>query len=118
MRPGAATFTLPAYAPPAYEPPATILWRSTTMKAPALLTVAISLGLLPALRAESPSAADVDFFEKQVRPLLVEHCFKCHGNGKTKGGLTLATRAGILKGGASGPAVVPGDAAKSLLIQA
>jgi mono/diheme cytochrome c family protein len=88
------------------------------MKAPALLTVAISLGLLPALRAESPSAADVDFFEKQVRPLLVEHCFKCHGNGKTKGGLSLATRAGIFKGGASGPAVVPGDAAKSLLIQA
>ncbi|HTU89506.1 MAG TPA: PSD1 and planctomycete cytochrome C domain-containing protein, partial [Gemmataceae bacterium] len=88
------------------------------MKAPALLTVVIFLGISFALRAESPAAADVDFFEKQVRPLLVEHCFKCHGNGKTKGGLSLASREGVLKGGDSGPAVVPGDPAKSLLIQA
>jgi hypothetical protein len=62
--------------------------------------------------------AEEEFFEKNVRPLLVEHCFKCHGNGKTKGGLNLASRDGMLKGGDSGPAIVPGEAAKSLLIQA
>jgi mono/diheme cytochrome c family protein len=88
------------------------------MKAPALLTVAIFLGCSPVLRAESPRSADADFFEKQVRPLLVEHCFQCHGNGKTKGGLSLTSRDSILKGGASGPAVRPNDAGGSLLIQA
>src|SRR5579885_1374446 len=93
-------------------------WRNTTMKAPALFTVAIFLGFSPVLRAESPGSADVDFFEKQVRPLLVEHCYQCHGNGKSKGELSLTSRASILKGGASGPAVRPNDPAGSLLIQA
>ena len=79
------------------------------MKAPALLTVAILLGISPALRAETPNSADGEFFEKEVRPLLVEHCFKCHGNGKAKGGLSLSSREGILKGGDSGPAVIPND---------
>jgi hypothetical protein len=88
------------------------------MKAPALLTVTIFLGSSPVLRAESPRSADVDFFEKQVRPLMVEHCYQCHGNGKTKGGLSLTSRESILKGGASGPAVRPNDPAGSLLIQA
>ncbi len=88
------------------------------MKAPALLATAIFLGFAPMLWAESPHSADAEFFEKNVRPVLVEHCFKCHGNGKTKGGLSLASRDGILKGGDSGPALVPGDSAKSLLIQA
>ncbi len=89
-----------------------------TMKAPALLTVAIFLGSSSLLRAESPGSADVDFFEKQVRPLLVEHCYQCHGNGKSKGELSLTSRASILKGGASGPTVKPSDPAGSLLIQA
>jgi mono/diheme cytochrome c family protein len=88
------------------------------MKAPTLLTLAIFLGFSPILRAETPHSADVDFFEKKVRPVLVEHCFKCHGNGKTKGGLSLASRADILKGGDSGPALVPGDPTKSMLVQA
>jgi hypothetical protein len=83
-----------------------------------LLTVAIFLGPAPVLRAETPPTADLDFFEKKVRPVLVEHCYKCHGNGKTKGGLSLISREAMLKGGDSGPALVPGDTAKSLLLQA
>ncbi|MGH7171266.1 MAG: PSD1 and planctomycete cytochrome C domain-containing protein [Gemmataceae bacterium] len=87
------------------------------MKARALLIVVILLGLSSELRAESSPATE-DFFEKSVRPVLVEHCAKCHGNGKSKGGLSLVSRASVLKGGDSGPALVPGDAAKSLLIRA
>src|SRR5262245_21095856 len=62
----------------------------------------------------------VEFFEKKVRPLLVKHCYECHSAGATKvrAGLFLDTREGVLKGGASGPAVVPGNPDKSLLIKA
>ncbi len=89
------------------------------MKAPTLLTVAFFLGFAPAsLGADKPNPADVEFFEKNVRPVLAAHCYKCHGNGKSRGGLSLASRDSMLQGGDSGPAVVPGDATKSLLIQA
>jgi len=67
------------------------------------------------------SAASHDFFENKIRPLLIEHCLKCHDGAATdkpKGGLALDTRAGWQKGGEHGPAIVPGDPAKSLLIRA
>jgi hypothetical protein len=51
------------------------------------------------------SPADVDFFEKQVRPVLAENCFKCHNDKKQKGGLRLDARAFVVKGGEHGPAV-------------
>ena len=63
------------------------------------------------------TAGDLEFFEKRIRPVLAERCLECHGNGKTKGGLSLDTRGSVLKGGASGPAVVLGKPAESLLIQ-
>ncbi len=50
-----------------------------------------------------------------VRPLLVDHCLKCHGGENVKGGLDLRTREALLKGGDSGPAVIPGNSAGSLL---
>jgi hypothetical protein len=61
-----------------------------------------------------------ELFEKAVRPVLVERCFRCHGGEvkAPKGGLSLATPEGILRGGDSGPAVVPGDPEKSLLVRA
>lgn len=62
----------------------------------------------------------IDFFERQVRPLLVKHCYECHSaqTAEPKGGLLLDTRAGWMTGGDSGPAVVPHDLQKSLLLQA
>ena len=50
----------------------------------------------------------IDFFEKKIRPVLVESCFKCHSTTgeKVKGGLVLDTRAALLKGGDTGPAVL------------
>ena len=52
------------------------------------------------------SAEDVQFFEAKVRPLLVEHCHKCHGPAKQEGGLRLDSRAAVLKGGEIGRAHV------------
>jgi hypothetical protein len=72
--------------------------------------------------ADAPklTAAQTEFFESKVRPVLVENCYKCHSAGaeKIKGGLTLDTRDGWLKGGDSGPAIVPGKPDESLLIKA
>ena len=62
----------------------------------------------------------VAFFESRVRPALVKHCYECHSteSGKTKGGLRVDTREALLKGGESGPAVVPRSLEKSLLFKA
>ena len=67
-----------------------------------------------------PDAAQTQFFENKIRPVLVSKCYECHSAQakKLKGGLYLDTRAGARKGGENGPAVVPGDLTKSLLIAA
>src|SRR6185295_7752859 len=62
----------------------------------------------------------IEFFEKKIRPVLVENCYKCHSaeSEKVKGGLRLDTREALLKGGDSGPGIVPGKPDKSVLIKA
>ncbi len=66
------------------------------------------------------TATQSQFFEAKIRPVLADKCYKCHSaqSPKIKGGLWLDTREGTLKGGETGPAVVPGDLDKSLLIKA
>jgi hypothetical protein len=59
------------------------------------------------------------FFESKVRPVLIKRCYECHSiEKKTKGGLALDTRAGWQHGGDNGPAIIPGDLTKSLIIKA
>jgi hypothetical protein len=68
---------------------------------------------------ESPFAADgIAFFTSAIQPVLEDHCFECHGFSSRKGGLSLATREGLLEGGESGPAIVAGQPEQSLLIAA
>ncbi len=83
-----------------------------------LLALLLSGLTLPQARAAKPTAAEAEFFEKEVRPLLVEKCWKCHGETTHKGRLKLTTRASLLKGGVSGPAAVPEKPEESLLIDA
>jgi len=68
----------------------------------------------------APSNEGNHFFETKIRPLLIERCYECHSatSKKIKGGLTVDSREQLLKGGESGPAIVPGNPEKSLLIQA
>jgi hypothetical protein len=83
------------------------------------LAFGLALALFPlpgAARAQDASAHE--FFEKEVRPLLVARCQSCHGSEKQKGGLRLDSRATALKGGENGPAVVPGKPGESLLVDA
>jgi hypothetical protein len=62
-------------------------------------------------------AADGPDFAKEVQPVLTVKCLKCHGENDPKGSLDLRSKAGMLAGGDSGPAIVAKDAAKSLLLQ-
>jgi mono/diheme cytochrome c family protein len=68
---------------------------------------------------ESDSSG-LEVFEQRIRPLLADHCYSCHSQHaeKLKGGLLLDSAEGFLKGGDSGPAIIPGDPEKSLLIKA
>ncbi|HWB12008.1 MAG TPA: PSD1 and planctomycete cytochrome C domain-containing protein [Pirellulales bacterium] len=70
--------------------------------------------------AQEPATSpeQVEFFEKEVRPLLVENCHKCHGSLAQKGNLRLDSRSAVLTGGDTGPAVAPGKPDESLLIDA
>ncbi len=80
----------------------------------ALASVSVFLLLAPL------SAADDEFFEKRIRPVLVDHCYRCHSdNGKEpKGGLRVDGRANLLRGGDSGPSIVVGKPGESKLIEA
>src|SRR5438477_3555196 len=86
-----------------------------------LILVVVMFSSAALVSAAELKPEDYDFFEKKIRPVLVEHCYKCHSasSEKLKGELFLDTKEGMLKGGESGKlAVVPGDADKSRLIEA
>src|SRR5262245_22866429 len=87
----------------------------TTIAGGAAVVAALTVSLAA---AAEPSADDVEFFEKLVRPVLVETCQKCHGDRKQEGGLRLDSRQGLLKGGDSGAAIEPGKPGESLLVEA
>jgi hypothetical protein len=87
-----------------------------------LALAAAALCLPSVARAAEQDAQAVEFFENKIRPVLVEHCYKCHSEdaakaGKLKAGLKLDTKAHTLKGGDTGPAVVAGKPADSLLLK-
>lgn len=92
------------------------------MSAP-LFSLAI-IAACAAVAVASPTVelkkTELDFFEGKIRPILADNCYKCHSieKGKSKGGLTLDTRAALLKGGENGAVIKPGDPENSVLITA
>ena len=60
----------------------------------------------------------MEFFETKIRPVLAGTCLKCHGGEKTSNGLRVDSRDALLTGGERGPAIVPGDPDRSLLVEA
>jgi hypothetical protein len=90
------------------------------MRSAAGLLAVLALGVPAASQDAAPDREGIEFFEKRIRPVLVEKCFSCHSarQGKRKGGLSMDTRAEILRGGDRGPAVRPGDPEASPLIRA
>lgn len=81
-----------------------------------VVVVAWLLALPAVSLAASLEATDGEHFERRVRPLLVTHCVECHGPEKQEAGLRVDSRGSLLKGGESGPALVPGNPGQSLLV--
>ncbi len=81
-------------------------------------------GMVPDPRAaqfaSTPTEEQLHFFENRIRPLLVDHCYECHSQDAAKpaGHLLLDSRAGIIKGGMTEPAIIPEDPDNSLLMKA
>jgi len=80
----------------------------------------LCLSFITLARAAEPTPEQLEFFEKSVRPVLVERCYQCHSSKseKLKGGLLLDSSAGVIKGGEDGPVITPGSPEKSKLIEA
>jgi hypothetical protein len=79
---------------------------------------AVLLALAPFASSAQEAAPGTEFFERKIRPLLVERCYECHSGGKRKGNLALDSAEGLLKGGDGGAAVVPGHLDQGLLLKA
>ena len=86
---------------------------------PAIILSGVLALAVPAF-ADEPTKEQLDFFEGKIRPILSEKCYKCHSQetGKSKGGLTLDLAASTLKGGDTGPGLVPGKPEESLIYKA
>ena len=84
-----------------------------------LIPAALVVLALQGAAAKDLSKAKIEFFESKVRPILAQECYRCHSvkQKKVKGGLELDTKEGLMKGGDTGPAVVPGRPGQSLLIR-
>jgi hypothetical protein len=95
---------------------------ATTIIPAMLVGAALAVGpitLLPRPAVgQQPSREALLYFENHIRPLFVDRCIKCHGPTKSESGLRLDQLPTMLKGGDTGPAVVPGDPAASLLLKA
>jgi len=89
----------------------------TQLSFPCRLRSAVRGLLMLGLCLPSVASAD-DLFETKIRPVLVEVCFKCHGSDKESGNLRVDSRAALLKGGDTAPAIVPEKPAESLLLKA
>ncbi len=80
--------------------------------------IAVGLGIVLALSTRTRAAEPERTFREQVAPIFEMRCVHCHGAELPKGGLSLATREGLIRGGKNGPAVLPGQPGESLLLDA
>jgi cytochrome c len=79
--------------------------------------VALGLRANKVQAAAQDEAARPEFYTTKVQPIFQANCYRCHGGMNHRGGLNIATRAGMMKGGHDGAVLVPGDPAKSLLVR-
>ena len=107
---------------PAADPHSTVC-TTFKFKIVALALAALSISAVAILwrpthvaAQSTPAPNTVAFYTQRVLPILTENCYRCHGGLNHRGGLSMATRAGLLRGGHDGAVIVPGNAEQSLLI--
>jgi cytochrome c553/mono/diheme cytochrome c family protein len=85
-----------------------------------LYLAVLTIGWIPAIAPAADEPTGIEFFEKKIRPALIQHCYECHSADAkaVKGGLLLDSRDGWKRGGDSGPALLPNKPNDSLLIKA
>src|SRR5262245_16708530 len=91
--------------------------RGSAVLCRAGLVAIFALGATAPAGAQQPTREGIEFFETKIRPVLIDNCHKCHTGADPKGKLRLDSRSAMLKGGETGPAVVPGAPDKSLLVK-
>jgi cytochrome c len=101
--------------------PALSLPRNRSIAALSLGVLALAATALlwqprPVAAQSEPAPSSVAFYTQRVQPIFESHCYRCHGGFNHRGHLSIATRAGLLRGGMDGAVVVPGNAAQSLLL--
>jgi cytochrome c len=79
--------------------------------------MALGLGAGGVQAAGQDEASRPEFYTTKVQPIFRANCYRCHGGMNHRGGLNIATRAGMMRGGHDGAVLVPGDPAKSLLVR-
>jgi cytochrome c553 len=82
----------------------------------AFFLLAVQLGFFCANCTTIQADDGTDFFEKKIRPILIKHCYECHGEDEQESDLRLDSYAEMLRGGATAPAIVPGEPNESLLL--
>ena len=89
------------------------------LKYPSYYAFLVILNVPLSISASDLHPKSLEYFESKIRPLLAEKCYKCHSvdSNRIKGGFLIDSKPGLLKGGESGPAIIPGDARNSRLIQ-
>src|SRR5262245_44868192 len=99
------------------ELPSVLPWSKFMLRTVVLCFVIAITNPWTFVHANDPG---VEFFESKIRPVLVEHCYKCHSHQSkmTKNGLALDSAGGWRNGGDSGPAIVPNKPNESLLLKA
>ena len=93
------------------------VWRLTTL---ALTLLVVLPKMITAQESGVANAKGIEFFENKIRPVLDKYCYECHSSQskKVRGGLSVDSKEGLLAGGDSGPALVPGRAKESLIVKA
>ena len=88
------------------------------LRYPSYYAFLVLLNVPLSISASGLDPKSLEYFESKIRPLLVENCYKCHSvdSDRIKGGFLIDSKPGLLKGGESGPAIIPGDARNSRLI--
>jgi cytochrome c len=94
-----------------------VIWRPHVKTVPESSSADVTKPMVAVPATHELSPGSVEFYDQKVKPIFAANCYRCHGGMNHKGGLSIATMAGMLKGGHDGAVLVPGHPEESMLIK-